>query len=1612
MASLSQRGEQVLEDVLATLRERVKDKRAAVIEEFLRQYLVGVYDEDLAAFRTLDLYGAALAHWNFLRQRTPGEGKVRVYNPQYDAHGWQSTHTIVELVCDDMPFLVDSVRMVMDRRGLTVHLLIHPVMRIRRNGDGEALQAMAAGEDPQAGDVLTEAVMHFEVDRLAASEDLEGLEAEVRAVLCDVRHAVADWKQMRAHLHQVLEQLRVAPPPLPAEMVAEGREFLEWVDNNHFTFLGYQEFELQGEVDDLELVARSGTGLGVLRAEQGASQAFAQLTPEMRRIALEPELLVLTKSNSRSTVHRPSHMDYIGVKQFDTQGKVVGERRFLGLYTSAAYNRVPRDIPLLRDKVRRVVERAGYPGNSHAAKALINILDNLPRDELFQLSADELHDTAVGILHLQERRRIRLFIHRDRFGRFFSCIVYVPRERFNTANRSAIQEILEKALGAHSSEFNVYLSESVLARLYFLMRVRSDATPQFEIAELEERLRQATRSWNDDLNEAALEHFGEARGQQLMRRYGSAFHADYREYYAPRIAVRDIEHMEALGEDGARLALILYRPLEAAEDLLHLKVFHLATPVSLSDALPMLENMGLKVEHETPSKVKRVDGPRVWVHDFGLRVPNGADVDLEHVRALFQDAFERVFHAEIENDGFNRLVLAAGLGWRDIVVLRAYAKYLRQLGFTFSQHYMEDALAANPRITRALVAFFNVRFDPAFGGDRQQHGEACIAQVREGLEAVANLDEDRILRAYLGLIGASTRTNHFQRDAAGQWKTHLSIKFDPARILEMPRPRPMYEIFVYSPRVEGVHLRGGAVARGGLRWSDRREDFRTEVLGLVKAQMVKNAVIVPVGSKGGFYPKRMPQGDREAMQAEGVACYRIFIRALLDITDNLDAGVVVPPPDVVRHDGDDPYLVVAADKGTATFSDIANAIAIEYGFWLGDAFASGGSAGYDHKGMGITARGAWESVKRHFRECGLDTQREDFSVVGIGDMSGDVFGNGMLLSRHIRLLGAFNHLHIFVDPDPDPERSFAERERLFALPRSSWEDYDSTLISPGGGVYSRKLKSIAITAPMRDAFGIEEGAEALTPAELIAAMLRAPVDLLWNGGIGTYVKASHERHGEVGDRANDALRADARDLRCRVIGEGGNLGVTQLGRIEFAANGGRVNTDAIDNSAGVDCSDHEVNIKILLNDVVKSGDMTGKQRNELLAAMTEEVGELVLRDNYLQTQVLSMASAQSRSMFDVHTRLMRAMERAGALDRSIEYLPGEDDIIERRNDERGLFASELSVLMAYVKIELFKDLLESGFAADDYLTDALLGYFPTPLREHYADRVRDHRLAAEIISTVVTNEVVNRAGITFCFRMREETGASFADICRAYIIAREVFAMPQLWDEVEALDNVAQTSAQIEVLLEARKLGERAARWLLRNRARPLDIAAAVAAFRDGVADIAQRLPELLGAQVQDAERARTTELAARGIPDALAQRVSSFDELFSALDIVSVAADRRLDVGEVAATYIELGRSLGLDWLRARIIALPRENRWQTLARTALRDDLYASERVLTADVLARSKRHKRAQARVNAWIENNTAAVARCQQVLADLQVSGQTDFAMLSVAMGEIRALQRGS
>jgi glutamate dehydrogenase len=1597
--------DELLDKVVERVREQMPEEWALQVEEFVRQYYAWIPDEDLADRSPIDVYGAAVAHWTFAHERTPGTSKVRVYNPHFEEHGWQSTHTVLEIVTDDMPFLVDSTRMGVNRQGYAIHLMLHPIMKVRRDGEGKLAEVL----DPDAEDGISESVIHVEVDRQTETGVLEELHECIESVLGQVRAAVEDWPEMRGTVEGIVTELAEGlPASIDEEALEESKAFLEWIANDNFTFLGYREYNLLTEDGEDLLRSVPGTGLGILRetSREPISQSFAKLPPEVRRLAHATYLLNLTKANSRSTIHRPSYMDYVGIKKFDSSGEVTGERRFLGLYTFSAYSMSVLEIPLVRRKVRYVLERAGFPPESHNEKDLIEILETYPRDELFQISHEELFEISMGILHLQERQRTRLFIRRDTFGRFFSCLVFVPRDRYNTNIRKRMGNILQRAFNGVSAEFNVRLSESVLARLHFIIYTEPGEVPDYDAQTIEERIIEATRSWTDNLYDAMIEHFGEERGTELFRRYREAFPPGYRDGFLPRTAVSDIARIEELASEDD-IEMSLYHPLEEPENFLGFKLFRLGEQISLSDTLPLLENMGVEVVDERPHRIEPAGSPAVWIYDFGLLHEAQGELQTGEVREIFQDAFARAWRKEVEDDGFNRLVLRARLNYRQVTVLRAYCKYLRQAGTTFSQDYMEDALFANPHITTLLVRLFEARFDL----NRQQTAEAeterLKGEIAESLETVESLDEDRILRHFLNITLCTVRTNYYQRTPEGDPKPYLSFKFDPSDIIVLPLPRPKFEIFVYSPRAEGVHLRGGKVARGGIRWSDRREDFRTEILGLMKAQTVKNAVIVPVGAKGGFVVKRPPaEGGREALMQEVVACYRTLIRGMLDVTDNRVGDRVVPPEDLVRYDEDDPYLVVAADKGTATFSDIANGIAGDYGFWLGDAFASGGSAGYDHKEMGITAKGTWESVKRHFRELGVDIQNEDFTVAGIGDMSGDVFGNGMLLSRHIKLVGAFNHLHIILDPDPDPETSFKERERLFGLPRSSWSDYDESLISEGGGVYARTAKSIPLSPQVQQLLGVEE--ETLTPNEVIRALLKTKVDLLFNGGIGTYVKATQETNAEVGDRANDAVRVDGAELGCRVVGEGGNLGFTQRGRVEYALGGGRIYMDAIDNSAGVDCSDHEVNIKILLDSVVESGDMTEKQRNELLVEMTEEVGQLVLQDNYEQTLAISNALALAYPMIDVHVRYIAALEHAGSLDRELEFLPSDETLAERRSEGVGLTAPEFAILLSYTKITLYKQLLASDLPEDSYLSVELERYFPTPLRERFRDRMREHRLRREITATSVVNDLVNKGGPSFAFRLGEETGAPPAEIARAYTAACEVFDMRSLWGEIEALDNVVEAQTQTRMLLDWRRLVERATRWFLRNRRPPLDISATVSYFSEGTSELTRRIPELLLDADREAVEKGTEALVEANVPRELARRVAILDTVFSELDIVDVAVGTDEPVEEVAAVYFTLGDRLRLHWLRGHVESLPRENRWQALARAALRDDLYGQQAELTAEILRSTPSELTAHERIDAWVEANRAQVERALQVLTDINASGAFGLATLSVALREVRNL----
>lgn len=1596
------RGE-VVDRLVDYITEKLPGNEAPLLKNFIRQYYLSVSPEDITSKSVLDLYGAVLSHWHFISQRNPGEAKVRAYNPDLEQHGWQSTHTVIEIGFDDMPFLVDSVTIELNRLELNIHLIIHMgSIKLRRDAEGHITEVSDNINAP--GEWLTEAAIYIEIDRQSDKEVLDSIAVHLKDILNDVHTVVEDWPKMRQEAAKLTQQLEAERPPIEPSLFNESIEFIRWVVDDHFTFMGYQAFDVLGEGQDIIFELVPNLSLGLLLAQNDKhTYHLSEFTKEAQILILSEEIIMLGKTNQRSKVHRPAYTDFIVIKIVDPNGKLKKIHRFDGLYTAVAYNSSPQYIPYLRRKVTRVLQRAGFPPKSHDDRALLNILETLPRDDLFQATEDELLSLCTGILHLQERQKIRLFIRRETFGNFFSCLVFVPRDAYNSTLREKMQEILIQGTDGKEVQFTTRFSESSLARIHFVIRIDQHHENSVDVKQLEQKLIEAGRTWKDDLRDALYEHCGEEHGNELFKRFGNAFPAGYCEVFPARIAVVDIDYFEALSLKHP-LMMSLYRPLEDNEETIRFKLFRSGLTIPLSDVVPILERLGLRIISERPYEIIPKTGPSIWINDYRMMVPKGQTFDAEDVREIFQEAFDHIWRGEAENDGFNRLVLTAKLGWQEIMILRAYAKYFWQIGSIFSQNYIEDTLCHNYSIAFELIQLFKIRFDPDYQAtETELHDQKN--KIERSLEQVVNLDEDRILRRYLQVILATLRTNYYQKDQQGAAKPYFSFKVDSSKVPEIPSPIPLYEIFVYSPRVEAIHLRGAKVARGGIRWSDRKEDFRTEVLGLMKAQQVKNAVIVPMGAKGGFVVKRTEITSRDELLEEAIFCYQTLIRGLLDITDNLSLkdGNVIYPRQVVRYDEDDPYLVVAADKGTASFSDIANAISKEYDFWLGDAFASGGSAGYDHKKMGITARGAWVSVKRHFHEMSWDTQTQDFTVIGIGDMSGDVFGNGMLLSRHIKLVAAFNHMHIFLDPNPDPEQSFNERERLFYLPRSGWSDYKEELISTGGGVFARNAKSIILSKEIQEALNFYQ--ERVVPNELIRAILKAPMDLLWNGGIGTYVKASTESNNDVGDRMNDALRVNGADLRCKVVGEGGNLGLTQLGRVEYALLGGRLNTDAIDNSGGVNCSDNEVNIKILLNDVVECGDLTEKKRNELLVSMEDEVAELVLYNNRRQTEAISVAVAQAPENLEMHSRLIQELERAGNLDRALEFLPDKEVIADRKAKNLGLTRPEIAVLMAYSKNNLKKSLLSSDVLEDPIIAKELFDAFPKPLQAHFKDFMNRHRLKREIIATRVSNAVINEMGISFVARLQDETGSAAPDIIRAFTASRKIFEANVFHTAINALNGTVEASVQVKMLQEVNRLVRRGTRWFLRNRRTGLNISDNIKQFSSMVIRIADVLPNLLEGSEYDLETTAKNYIEVK-VPNGLAYRIAGMTAMFSALDIVEAAIKEKFEVEQVAALYYALGTQLDLGWFRGMIKKHPISNHWEALARAAFRDDLDREQRNLAVAIMHQSGADlKNIPNLIEIWLKKNRGLVARWKYFVSELKNTPEADFTMFSVALREL-------
>jgi glutamate dehydrogenase len=1570
--------------------------------------------EDLVALPPeLLAHAADAAYAHLSGKRKPGEPNLRFRDEAVTEGDRERQITILEIVNDNKPFLLDSTLAELSEQGYEPRLVAHPILAVVRKDDG-AFQSLAGEAGSRAVEgTRRESLIHIHLDRIDTIEARERLAAGLARVYVDVGLAVDDWAAMRGRITEVIQSYRANPPPLPEDEVAEALNFLEWIASDNFTLLGVRAYRFAG--GDTAADPVDSSGLGILRDPDvrvlRKNRELVVMTPEIRAFLAKPQALIITKANVKSRVHRRVHLDYVGVKLFTPDGRLDGELRIVGLLTSNAYTGSARSIPYLRLKVARVLKSTGFDPSSYSGRALYNVLDAFPRDELFQIDVETLERFALDIMQLTERPRIRALARADEFDRFVSALVFIPKDRYDTTVRRRVGEFLARVYqGRVSAAYPAY-PEGPLARTHYIIGRDEGRTPKVDRQTLEAGIAAIVRTWSDGLKDALDAAKAGPAARSLAERYAEAFGAAYRERYSAEDALVDIDMLQKLSGERPR-AVNLYRRDGDGPTRANLKLFSRGAAISLSERVPMLENMGFRVVNErtfniTPQQngASSADS-RVWLHDMTLERASGGEIDIEHLDPTIEAALMAQFRGFTESDRFDQLVLAAGLAWREAALLRALGRYLRQVGAPYAQDYIADALTRHSGIATGLVKLFVAKFDPHLSDKkRAEQMKAERERIEASLADVTSLDEDRILRRFVNLIDATLRTNFFQLGPDGHPRGTISFKFASGQVDGMPLPRPLYEIFVYSPRVEGVHMRFGKVARGGLRWSDRPQDFRTEVLGLVKAQQVKNAVIVPVGAKGGFVPKQLPPAsDRQAWLAEGTESYRIFIRTLLELTDNLDGEKIVPPPDTVRHDGDDPYLVVAADKGTATFSDTANALSAEKHHWLGDAFASGGSQGYDHKGMGITARGAWEAVKRHFREIDVDIQTTPFTVAGVGDMSGDVFGNGMLLSPAIKLVAAFDHRDIFLDPDPDPARSLAERQRIFALPRSSWADYDKSLISKGGGIFSRQAKSIALSPEIRQAIGFDKAQ--VTPAELMTAILKAPVDLLWFGGIGTYIRAGDESDAQVGDRANDAIRVTGSELRARVVGEGANLGATQRGRIEAARNGVRLNTDAIDNSAGVNTSDVEVNIKIALADPVRDGRLPEKKRNALLAEMTDEVGLLVLRNNYLQTLALSLTEAQGTQASPHLRRLMVRLEEEGRLDRGVEYLPSDAVLIEREKRGEGLTRPELAVLLAYAKLALHDALLNSAIPDDPYLKSELVRYFPQPLREGYAAEIAGHRLRREIVATQLANAIINRGGPAIVSMLADQTRAEAPAIAAAYAVARDAFDLITLNGAIDALDAKLPGKTQTGLYAAAQELVVDRMRWFLRRgAAKPGAIEQTVAHYAKGVAALDGALAELLPEAAAQARNARIAALTAEGVPETLATRVASLPWLAEATDIVDIASRTKRDIVEVARIHFGTDSVFGFSTLRSAAAAVPATDDYERLARQRAVETLTDAHAGLTQEIAT----GKSGPDALKDWLTERGADADRTRATVSAIAMSGLS-LPKLMVAAGMLADLPR--
>jgi glutamate dehydrogenase len=1585
---------EAIERLSARLDEIAPEARRDAVRAFARAYTKRLTPEQLAEMTADELAGQILGAFRLADGRR-GEVAVRAFNPTLARDGYQALGSVVETNTVDSPFLFDSVNEELLTRGLSLRRVIHPVIGAVRAPDGAIERVLHARESE-----TRESVMHFEVDRRLREDELEDLAGAIRDVLGDVRLAVRDFRAMRERVDRMVELAQSASGKYGEAEISETAAFLRWLLDENFVFLGYREYDLVETADGTALAVVPDSGLGILSKPGWSSYEkpvpLSRIEPSLRARIEGGDLLIYSKTNRTSSVHRRARMDYIGVRKVTPDGRVAGESRLVGLFTSKAYTEPASRTPVLHGKLAQILQAEDLFEGSHDYKSVVSIFESFPKDELFAATSEELRASIMALLALRETGRVQLFVRRDLFGRSISLVVALPRERFSAELRIKLQKLFMKRFHGSTVDYHLSLGESQLAMIHFTVHVAEGQIPDVAFDDLEREVVALTQSWEDRVRAGLVREFGQQRGGELFDAWAWRFPDAYRSSTPLAMTLRDVESLDRLERGDEAFVVGISNVASGGETLTRVRLYKVGGKIQLSDFVPILETLGLRVVEEVPTQLLGEQTDERFIHDFGVVDAAGHPLDVEDAADRVADCISAVWRGEADADSLNRLVVSAGLDWRQVVVLRAYRRYHHKVNASFTAEYKNDAFAAYPHVAAKLVRLFELRFDPARERD-DDAVEALRAEIRSDLDAVTSLEQDRILRNHLGLIEATVRTSAYKRGAHS-----LAFKFRSREVPEMPKPTPLYEIYVHTTETEAIHLRGGKVARGGIRWSDRRQDYRTEVLGLMKAQMVKNAVIVPTGSKGGFVLRR-GVADPVALKQEVTRAYVTFMRGLLDLTDNLVDGSVVHPEGVVVLDEDDPYLVVAADKGTTTFSDTANAVAQEYGFWLGDAFASGGSEGYDHKALGITARGAWESVKRHFREMGTDPATQPITVVGVGDMSGDVFGNGMLLSDEICLVAAFDHRHVFIDPNPNPAVGFAERERLFHLGGSSWDDYDRDKISQGGGVWPRTAKAIPLSPEARGALGVE--GEHLTPDEVISAILRAPVDLLWNGGIGTYVKATEEDNDDVGDRVNDNLRVNGAELRCRVVGEGGNLGFTQLGRIEYAATGGRINTDFIDNSAGVDCSDHEVNLKILLGLALQRGVLTLEERNALLHSVTEDVVRHVLYDNFLQAQILSQEAQLSAGRMEAYEDLMQALEAEGLLDRPLEALPSTEEMGERRRSGRGMARPELAVLLAYAKQSLANAIVSSSLPDSGYLEQDARAYFPPPVVERFGDLIRDHPLRRELVATLVANDVVNSQGITFVSRLAAETGAEAADVVRAYRIARDVTGAVERWESIEALVRAVPPVALDELMTGVDHLVEGIARWYLGHA--PGRFGRAIEADREPFRVFAEVAPEVASeAWKHDRER-EAWRLMDAGVPEAVARRHAFQPVLAHGPAAVAVARETGRAIEDVARAFSLIGDAVYIDRLEARLAAIPAHSRWHRWAIQATWEDLHLVRRELAERVLAEAESGTVDEA-IGRFLAENAEAFDRLARFMRALAMEETSDVAAMVVALRKVRAL----